>query len=325
MLSRERVIETIRHGKPDRVPIYGWVVANMTDQINKAFGSVDAFEDKYEFDYAHIFGGPPTYDDLVIRELRASSGGIIEPPALLTVPMHDPNDSATYAPIIERVEHHRTQRGRFVYAQTPGFFEALNGVFGIENHLAYLLMYPDEIKEIYRRQAEWNKAFAMNCLDLGVDMIHVSDDWGAQSGLMFSPKVWRELIFPYHKQVTDAVKSRGAFVSLHSDGNVTSVLDGIVELGFDVVHPYQESAGMDYDFYKSKYADKFVIMGGLDVQTTIGFGKLDFLKSQIERVLSLFADGGLMFCTTHFVQNHCSIEELTYAYDLVYEIVRRPR
>jgi len=38
----------------------------------------------------------------------------------------------------------------------------------------------------------------MNCLDLGVDMIHVSDDWGAQQGLMFHPGLWRRLIFPNH-------------------------------------------------------------------------------------------------------------------------------
>ncbi|MCE5200698.1 MAG: uroporphyrinogen decarboxylase family protein [Armatimonadota bacterium] len=323
MLSRERVIETIRHGKPDRVPIYGWVQANLDKQISEAFGSVRAFEDKYEFDLAHLFGGPSTYDGNELQDLRAKLGGEIEPSALLDFPMCDPNDSAAYASIVEQVEHHKNQRSRFVYVQTPGFFEAMNEPFGIENHLAYLLMYPDEIKEIYRKQAEWNKAFAMNCLDLGVDMIHVSDDWGAQSGLMFSPKVWWEMIFPYHKQVCDAVKARGAYVSLHSDGNITSVLDGIVKLGFDVVHPFQESAGMDYDLYKSKYSDKFVIMGGLDVQTTIGFGKLDLLKSEIERVLTLFANGGMLFCTTHFVQDHCSIEELTFAYDLVYETVRK--
>lgn len=323
MLPRERVIETIRHGKPDRVPIYGWVAANLSDQINSEFGSVDAFEDHYEFDYAHLFGGPPCYDEQTLRSLRESSGGVIEPPALLTVQMHDPNDMSAYEPIKERIEHHKTRRGRFVYMQTPGFFEALNGPFGIENHLAYLLLFPDEIHDIYRRQADWNKAFAMNCLDLGIDMIHVSDDWGAQNSLMFSPKVWREMIFPYHKQVTDAVKSRGAFVSLHSDGNISSVLEGIVELGFDVIHPYQESAGMDYGLYQSKYADKFVIMGGLDVQTTIGFGKLDYLKAQIERVLGMFKDGGMLFCTTHFVQNHCTMEELKFAYDLIYEIVRR--
>jgi uroporphyrinogen decarboxylase len=183
-------------------------------------------------------------------------------------------------------------------------------------------MYPDELHEIYRKQAVWDIVFANNCLDLGVDMIHISDDWGAQRGLLFSPKVWWDLIFPYHKIVTDAVKKRGAFVSLHSDGNVMSVLDGITELGFDVIHPFQESAGMDIQTYKSKYADKFVLMGGLDIQTTIGFGNLDFLRSEIERIIGEFSEGGLLFCTSHFVQDHCSIEELTYAYDLVYEMVR---
>lgn len=320
MLPRERVIQTIKHGKPDRIPIYGWVKANLERQISEVFGSVEAFEDRYEFDYAHLFGGPPTFDEQVLRELRAE--GPIEPPALIDAPMHDPNDMAAYKDVIDQIRHHKEQRGRFVYMQTPGFFEAMNGAFGIENHLAYLLMFEDELHEVYRRQAEWTIQFANNCLDLGVDMIHVSDDWGAQNSLMFSPSIWRRLIFPYHKMVVDAVKRRGAFVSLHTDGNNMSVLDGIAELGYDVLHPFQESAGMDYSVYKSKYADRFVLMGGLDVQTTIGFGKLDFLKSEIRRVMGMFADGGLLFCTSHFVQDHCTIEELVFAFDTIYETAR---
>lgn len=320
MLPRERVIQTIKHGKPDRIPIYGWVKANLERQISEVFGSIEAFEDKYEFDYAHLFGGPPTFDEQVLRELRAE--GPIEPPALIDAPMHDPNDMAAYKDVIDQIRHHKEQRGRFVYMQTPGFFEAMNGAFGIENHLAYLLMFEDELHEVYRRQAEWTIQFANNCLDLGVDMIHVSDDWGAQNSLMFSPNIWRRLIFPYHKMVVDAVKRRGAFVSLHTDGNNMSVLDGIAELGYDVLHPFQESAGIDYSVYKSKYADRFVLMGGLDVQTTIGFGKLDFLKSEIKRVMGMFADGGLLFCTSHFVQDHCAIEELVFAFDTIYETAR---
>lgn len=322
MLSRERVIETINHRKPDRVPVYGWL-GNLNEKITGKFGSIPAFEDHYEFDFAHLFGGPATYDGERQKSLVAKLGRLPEPPEMLDVPTADPNNMADYQGIVDAIRHHKEQRGRFVYMQTPGFFEALNGVFGIENHLTYLLLYPDEIHEIYRRQAEWNKAFAMNCIDLGVDMVHVSDDWGAQAGLMFSPKVWWELVFPYHKQVTDAVKERGCYVSVHSDGNVMSVLDGIVELGFDVVHPYQESAGMDYSVYKSKYMDKFTVMGGLDVQTTIGFGKMDFLRSEIERVLGMFKDGGLLFCTTHFIQDHCSLEELLFAYDLIFDTVRK--
>jgi uroporphyrinogen decarboxylase len=64
-------------------------------------------------------------------------------------------------------------------------------------------------------------------------------------------------------------------------------------------------------------------MGGLDVQTTIGFNDRTKLQREIERVIRMFADGGLLFCTTHFVQDHCTIEELTFAYDLVYELVRK--
>ncbi len=109
-------------------------------------------------------------------------------------------------------------------------------------------------------------------------------------------------------------------MSLHSDGNVSSVIDGIIKLGYDVVHPYQESAGMDLYEFKRKYINSFVIMGGLDVQTTIGFGKYDFLKSEIERVINLFKDGGLLYCTSHFIQAHCSIEELKFAYDTIYKI-----
>lgn len=322
MLSRERVIETINHRKPDRVPVYGWM-NNLNGKITERFGSIPAFEDHYEFDFAHLFGGPPCYEPEAQKTLCAKLGRLPEPPEMLDLPMVDPNNMADYQGIVDAIRHHKEQRGRFVYMQTPGFFEALNGIFGIENHLMHLLTYPDEIHEVYRKQAEWNKAFAMNCIDLGADMIHVSDDWGAQAGLMFSPKVWWEMIFPYHKQVTDAVKQRGCYVSLHSDGNVMSVLDGIVELGFDVVHPYQESAGMDYSVYKSSYMDKFTVMGGLDVQSTIGFGKLDFLKSEIERILGMFKDGGMLFCTTHFIQDHCSIEELVFAYDLIFETVRK--
>ena len=80
---------------------------------------------------------------------------------------------------------------------------------------------------------------------------------------------------------------------------------------------------MDLSEYNASYRECFTVVGGLDVQTTIGFGDYDRLHSEIQRVLGMFADGGLLYCTTHFVQDHRAIEELTFAYDLVYELVRR--
>jgi uroporphyrinogen decarboxylase len=271
---------------------------------------------------AHLFGEIRTYTT-DFRKIREGRNVEIEPERVLDEEMNDPDQMEQYQSIIDQVKHHKEKHGRFVYIQTPGIFESNNDIFGIENHLAYLLLYEEQLKEVYIRQAEWNKKFAMNCLDLGVDMIHVSDDWGAQNSLMFRPETWWKMIFPYHKITCDAVKQRKAFLSLHSDGNINEVLDGVVKLGYDVVHPFQESAGMDFNVYKQKYRNDFVLMGGLDVQTTIGFGKLDFLKSEIERVLTMFKDGGMLYCTSHFIQDHCSMEELTFAYDFIYETTRK--
>ena len=322
MLPRERVIRVINHEKPDRTPIYGWVRANLEEQISEVFGSVEAFEDKYEFDFAHIFGGPGAYPGEILKQLREDNGGIIEPRMLLDVPLNDPNNMDSYNSIREQIKHHKEEKGRFVYVQTPGIFECLNGPFGFQNHLAYIALYEEDLHRVYRRQAQWNRAFANNCIDLGIDMIHVSDDWGAQIDLMFNPEVWWRLMYPYHKITCDEVKRRGAYLSLHSDGNVSSIIEGVIKLGYDVVHPYQESAGMDLYEYKKKYMDSFVVMGGLDIQTTIGFGKLDFLKKEIERILRLFADGGLLYCTSHYVQDHCTMDELTFAFDTIYQLSR---
>ena len=61
MEAAERVRSVIL-GKPvDRQPIYGWVKFNLKDEITERWGSVEAFEDHYEFDMAHIFGGPPVF------------------------------------------------------------------------------------------------------------------------------------------------------------------------------------------------------------------------------------------------------------------------
>jgi uroporphyrinogen decarboxylase len=324
MNSRDRVAAVIRHESPDRMPVYGWVSANLTPQLTAAFGSVEAFEDHYEFDYAHLFGGPPTVRAGVLEAATRATGGVLDPPAALDLPFTAPDDSSAYDDLRSAIRHHKTDRGRFVYVQTPGIFEALNGVFGIENHLLYLMLHPDELMEIYRRQAEWNRRFAMNCIDLGVDMVHVSDDWGAQHGLLFSTQTWRDMIYPHHKTTVDAVKARNTFVSLHSDGNVNPVVDGIIELGYDVVHPWQESAGMRLEEYKARWMGKFAVMGGLDIQTTLGFGDYAALEASLRRVVAMFRGGGLLFCTTHFVQDHCTVDELVFAFDLVTRLARDP-
>ncbi len=321
MNSTERVRNAMIGQPIDRQPIYGWVSANLSNEITAAFGSVEAFEDHYEFDMAHLFGGPSAFHWDVIARLRCENDELT-PDLLLDEDIFtSPENSADYEGIRYALSHHK-ERGRFCYVQTPGFFEQFNDVFGIENQLLYLAMYPDELSELYRRQAEWTVRFADHCIDLGVDMIHISDDWGAQKDLLFSPRLWEELIYPQMKRVVDHVHARGVLCSLHSDGCITKVTDGIERLGLDCIHPWQESAGMSYDLYLEKYADRFAILGGVCVQSAIGILPREQLEAEIRRVFATLRGKRWICCTTHFVQNHCSIEDLTFAYDLIYRLAR---
>lgn len=314
MKSHELVRQTILGNNPGRTPVYGWLRENLTPQLTEAYGSVEAFEDKYEFDMAHIFGGPGIFGEEIGKLKEA--GEEITPEVILQIPLRPVNNMEDYKNIQQSLAFYRESRERFCYVQTPGFFECYNDPFGIENHLMYLALYPDEIKEVYQRQAHWNKQFALNCMELGVDMVHVSDDWGSQQSLMFSPAMFQELLVPYHKQVADAVHGAGGLLSLHSDGNIMSALEDVVDIGFNMIHPYQEHAGMSYQVFLDRYQDKFAILGGLCIQTVLGFGNYEKLEAEIRRVFSLLKGTRFCFCTTHFVQDHCTVEELAFAYDL---------
>lgn len=321
MKSYELVAQTIKGNATNKTPIYGWISGNLDWENNKNYNSYKDFEDKYEFDMSHIFGGPACFDDAKIDALRAA-GEEITPELLLDIPLLPVDNIADYEGVKSSLKYYREQRERFCYVQTNGIFECLNGPFGIENHLMYLALYPDELKEVYKRQAEWNMKFNDHMIELGVDMIHISDDWGAQNSLMFSKEMFNDLILPYHKMLGERVKKAGKILSLHSDGNINAALDGIVEVGFDVIHPWQETAGMSYETYLNNYSDKFAILGGVCIQSTLGFNNFERLEAEIKRVFSLLKDKRWICCTTHFVQDHCSFEELEFAYDLILKLAK---
>ena len=322
MNSTERVRAAILGQPYDRQPIYGWVSANLGNEITARWGSVEAFEDTYEFDVAHLFGGPGCFNGDLINSIAPMGSEDLTPDLLVDQPIFlDPNIPEAYEGLRASLAHHKA-RGRFCYVQTPGFFEQFNGVFGIENQLMWLAVYPDELNELYRRQAEWTIQFADHCIDLGIDMIHISDDWGAQKDLMFSPVLWKKIVYPHLKKVVDHVHARGCLCSLHSDGCVMKVADDLAEIGLDVIHPWQERAGMSYDTYLEKYADQFAILGGVCVQYAIGLMPRDELEAEIGRVFGLLKGKRWLVCTTHFVQNNCSIEDLEFAYDMIYKLAR---
>ena len=79
---------------------------------------------------------------------------------------------------------------------------------------------------------------------------------------------------------------------------------------------------MSYDLYLDKYQDKFAILGGICVQTALGLLNREDLEKEIRRVFAKMRGKRWMVCTTHFVTNLCSMDDLEFAYDLIYKLAR---
>ena len=145
--------------------------------------------------------------------------------------------------------------------------------------------------------------------------------WGQQNTMLFDPKLWWEMIFPAIKIVIDAAKKHHVPVILHSDGDVTQVLDGIKQLGISCLHPVQESAGMSYTKVREIFGRNIGIMGGLDIVSAVSVMSSEEIKQEVSRIFKLLKHSGpSIFCSSHMFQDNDSLEVIETAYQTAYEL-----
>ncbi len=87
------------------------------------------------------------------------------------------------------------------------------------------------------------------------DVVNFNDDWGSQRAQFFSNETYREMIFPYVKEIADHVHSLGMYFDLHSCGFVEPLVPMIIEAGLDSWggQPLNDKAKL-----KELYGDKFI-------------------------------------------------------------------
>jgi len=153
-------------------------------------------------------------------------------------------------------------------------------------------------------------------------------DFGTQTGPFISPRAYRDLFQPFHKQVNAWIHGHTSWKTfIHSCGSVVALLPDFVEAGFDILNPVQcSAAGMDPRQLKARFGEQITFWGGgVDTQRTLPFGTADEVRRQVRERIGIFgAGGGFVFNPIHNVQSRTPVENILAMFEAVWEAGRYP-
>ena len=117
------------------------------------------------------------------------------------------------------------------------------------------------------------------------------DDIAFNTSLMVSPNMLRHYAFPWFKRMVDITHEQGVLALYHSDGKLDTVLEDIVSMGFDGLHPIDPGA-MDIVETKKRIAGRMGIMGNIDLGYTLTLGTPAEVEAEVRERLRDIAPGG---------------------------------
>ena len=222
--------------------------------------------------------------------------------------------------------------GRYAIMGTPWLlfpFERAIAMQGLEDCVVGMALDPEVSIALLARIAGLCKALMGHFLDAAgdeLDIVKIGDDLGSQQGLLISPAMYRRILKPIHADYIAFVRSRTkAKVFFHTDGDVSGLLDDLVEIGVDILNPIQTTAGRMADLggLKRRYGDALAFCGAIDTQHILPRGTPDEVRAEVRRVIeALGAGGGYLLAAVHTIMNEVPAENVLAMVDAAVEYGR---
>jgi len=155
----------------------------------------------------------------------------------------------------------------------------------------------------------------------GVDMIRIIGDIAMQDRMMVVPDAWRRIDKPRMTELVNVCREikPDMHFFFHSDGDLSEVMDDLIEIGYDVINPIQPEC-MDPVVVKKKWGDHITLYGCIGLQTTLPFGSTEEVRAEVRRLVrECGQDGGLVLAPTNAVQADVPVENLIALYDAARE------
>jgi uroporphyrinogen-III decarboxylase len=198
------------------------------------------------------------------------------------------------------------------------FLKRPKGIRDVEEWYVSTVTRRDYVYQIFEKQCEIALENIRTLVKLFGDRVQVAfitgTDFGTQRGPFISRQAYRDLYYPFHKQVNDLVHAESNWKTfIHSCGSVFDLIPDFLDAGFDILNPVQCSAAkMDAQQLKSEFGKDVVFWGGgVDTQKTIAFGTPEEVYREVRSRIDVFAPGGgFVFNSVHNVQGNTPTENI---------------
>jgi len=232
------------------------------------------------------------------------SDGLIKSEADLDqLRLPDPEDEALYAPV------------RRFLAEKEDFAACAICRLGIsptylcmgqEHFLLSLYDQPDLVDEVLRRYSEWSAAVMRRVCALGFDFVWTADDIAFKTGLLLSPKMFRERILPHVRRVVENITLPWIF---HSDGDLTQVLDDLLDLGISGLHPIEPEA-MDIHKLKQRVGQRVCLIGNMSLNTLSQGTPAQVVEEVKSLLYGVAPNGGYILSSGNSLASYCKVENI---------------
>jgi uroporphyrinogen decarboxylase len=304
--GRERVLCALTLRIPDVVPVFEWSIDKKV--ANGLCGGTDVL-DVVDFldldgvvvrpDYTrHRVSGNEYIDEWGAR--RRETGEHIS----LTVnpPLADIGDYREYVfpdpDASRRFESLERAVSRFgsrkaVILNIRDVFSDIRDLVGYENALIALMTQREKYDGLLRRCIEHNLTLAQTArVRYGIEVVVTTDDIADNRGLLFNPTIFFDFIGPRFREVVNGFKALGLLHIKHCDGDVTAIMDYLVESGIDCIDPIDPTAGMRLDRIKKQYGGRVCIKGNVDCTGTLVNGSAREVENEVQDCIEKAGGGG---------------------------------
>jgi uroporphyrinogen decarboxylase len=161
---------------------------------------------------------------------------------------------------------------------------------GFEHFFLQLMEAPDLPEALMKRYADWTARLVPVLAEAGFDVVQTADDVAGSTGPFLRPAVYRQRFWPHVRRIADAIHATPLKWCYHSDGDLTGVLDDLVELGIHMLHPV-EGPCMDIAAVKRRFGRRLVVAGNVHMDL-LSRGTPEQVEACVRQLLEQVAPGG---------------------------------